>query len=62
MKKIISVFLLAVLLSSISSFAFAEEEKTEGTMAVGGMEFDTPLKSIEDYIERIKNKQGRILK
>ena len=26
MKKIISVFLLAVLLSSISSFAFAEED------------------------------------
>ena len=47
--------------SDIHNIAFAEEEKTEGTMAVGGMEFDTPLTSLEDYIERIKNKQGKVI-
>lgn len=31
-------------------------------MNVGGMEFDTPLKDVYDYAERIKNKQGRILR
>ena len=29
---------------------------------IGGMEFDTPLKDVFDYAERIKNKEGRILK
>ena len=30
-------------------------------MKVGGMEFDQALTNIEDYVERIKNKQGRII-
>lgn len=29
---------------------------------IGGMEFDSPLTSEKDYINRIKNKEGRILK
>lgn len=29
---------------------------------IGGMEFDTPLKDVYDYAERIKNKEGRILR
>lgn len=29
---------------------------------IGGMEFDTPLKDISDYIERIKTKQGNLIK
>jgi hypothetical protein len=47
--------------SDIHNINFALEEKTEGTMAVGGMEFDSPLASIDDYIERIKNKEGRVI-
>ena len=47
--------------SDIHNINFALEEKTEGTMAVGGMEFDTPLSSIEDYINRIKNKEGKVI-
>ena len=47
--------------SDIHNIAFALEEKIEGTMAVGGMEFDSPLTKIEDYIERIKNKEGRVI-
>ena len=48
--------------SDIHNIGFAQEEKIEGTMAVGGMEFETLLTSIDDYIERIKNKQGSIIK
>lgn len=33
-----------------------------GKMAVGGMEFDSPLESVFDYAERIKSKKGRIIK
>ena len=29
---------------------------------IGGMEFDSPLTSEKDYINRIKNKEGKILK
>lgn len=29
---------------------------------IGGMEFDSPLKDVYDYAERIKNKEGRILR
>ena len=29
---------------------------------IGGMEFDTPLRDVFDYAERIKNKEGRILR
>ena len=47
--------------SDIHNINFALEEKTEGKMAVGGMEFETPLTSIADYIERIKNKEGKII-
>lgn len=31
-------------------------------MHVGGMEFDTPLKSVYDYAERIKNRQGTLIR
>ena len=48
--------------SDIHNINFALEDKSEGKMAVGGMEFDSPLETIEDYIERIKNKQGTIIK
>ena len=47
--------------SDIHNIAFAQEEKTEGKMAVGGMEFETPLFSLEDYIERIKHKEGKVI-
>ena len=47
--------------SDIHNISFALEDKTEGTMAVGGMEFDSPLVTIEDYIERIKTKQGKVI-
>ena len=47
--------------SDIHNIAFAQEEKTENKMAVGGMEFDSPLETINDYIERIKNKQGKVI-
>lgn len=33
-----------------------------GKLNIGGMEFDTPLKDVFDYAERIKNKEGRILR
>ena len=29
---------------------------------IGGMEFDTPLKDVFDYVERIKNKEGKLLR
>ena len=48
--------------SDIHNISFALEEKSEGTMAVGGMEFNTPLTSIDDYIERIKAHQGTIIR
>ena len=48
--------------SDIHNVFFAEEEKTKGKMHVGGMEFSTPLNSINDYIERIKNKEGTIIR
>lgn len=47
--------------SDIHNVGFALEEKDEGKMKVGGMEFDQALTSIEDYVERIKNKQGSII-
>ena len=47
--------------SDIHNVGFALKEKDEGKMKVGGMEFDQALTSIEDYVERIKNKQGRII-
>jgi hypothetical protein len=47
--------------SDIHNIAFAQEEKIEGKMAVGGMEFETPLFSLEDYIERIKHKEGKVI-
>ncbi len=34
----------------------------EGKLNIGGMEFDTPIKDVYDYAERIKNKEGRILR
>ena len=33
-----------------------------GKLNIGGMEFDTPLRDVFDYGERIKNKEGRILR
>ena len=47
--------------SDIHNVNFALEEKTEGTMAVGGMEFDSPIETIDDYIEGIKQKRGRVI-
>ena len=31
-------------------------------MPVGGMAFSTPLSRIEDYIARIKNKEGTVIR
>ncbi len=47
--------------SDIHNIAFALEEKTDDKMKLGGMEFDSPLQNINDYIERIKNKAGMII-
>ena len=47
--------------SDIHNVGFALEERDEGKMKVGGIEFDQALTSIKDYVERIKNKQGRII-
>lgn len=47
--------------SDIHSIDFALEAKTEDKMKLGGMAFDTPLKSVADYIARIKNKEGTLL-
>ena len=33
-----------------------------GNMNIGGMEFDSPLKDVYDYAERIKNKEGRLIR
>ena len=33
-----------------------------GKLNIGGMAFDTPLKDVYDYAERIKNKEGTILR
>ena len=48
--------------SDIHNTGFALEEKTEGKMNVGGMEFESPLTSVQDFIEKIKNKEGRIIR
>ena len=47
--------------SDIHNIAFALEEKGEGRMAVGGMAFGQPLSCLEDYIARIKNKEGTVI-
>ena len=47
--------------SDIHNIAFAQEEKSGDKMPVGGMEFSSPLTKIEDYIERIKNKEGKVI-
>ena len=47
--------------SDIHNINFALEEKNAQTMAVGGMEFETPLTSLQDYIERIKAKKGKVI-
>ena len=46
--------------SDIHNTAFLIDEP--GKMAVGGVEFDTPLESVYDYAERIKSKKGKIIK
>ena len=33
-----------------------------GKLNIGGMEFDSPLKDVFDYAQRIKNKQGKIIR
>ena len=43
--------------SDIHSILFAQDK-----LSVCGMEFTTPLTSVKDYIERIKRKEGYILK
>ena len=48
--------------SDIHNITFALENKIEGKMNLGGMEFDEPLNKIEDYIRLIKEKKGRILR
>lgn len=51
--------------SDIHNVKFLLEEKervAQGGLAVGGMEFDTPLKDVFDYADRIKNKEGRIIR
>ena len=47
--------------SDIHNIAFALEDKGDGKMPVGGMAFSTPLACIEDYIARIKNKEGTVI-
>jgi len=48
--------------SDIHNITFALENKIEGKMNLGGMEFDAPLNNVEDYIRLIKEKKGRILR
>lgn len=48
--------------SDIHNITFALENKIEGKINLGGMEFDEPLNNIEDYIRLIKEKKGRILR
>ncbi len=48
--------------SDIHNITFALENKIEGKMNLGGMEFDEPLNNVEDYIRLIKEKKGRILR
>lgn len=48
--------------SDIHNITFALENKIEGKMNLGGMEFDDPLNNVEDYIRLIKEKKGRILR
>lgn len=48
--------------SDIHNITFALENKIEGKMNLGGMEFDEPLNTVEDYIRLIKEKKGRILR
>ena len=51
--------------SDIHNVKFLLEEKervAQGGLAVGGMEFDSPLKDVFDYADRIKNKEGRIIR
>ena len=47
--------------SDIHNVAFALEDKNDVTMNVGGMEFEKPLLSLQDYIDRIKNKEGKVI-
>lgn len=50
--------------SDIHDVNFLLKEKTRveaGGMAVGGMEFDSPLQDVFDYARRIKNKEGRMI-
>ena len=43
-------------------FLLKEETRVQaGGMAVGGMEFDTPLQDVFDYARRVKNKEGRMI-
>lgn len=44
--------------SDIHNIAFLEH----GEMRAGGMAFETPLESVADFIQRVKNKEGIILK
>ena len=44
--------------SDIHNIDFLEN----GNMRAGGMAFETPLESVADFIERVKNKEGIILK
>jgi hypothetical protein len=48
--------------SDIHNINFALEEKTPGKNKVGGMEFDSPLIDVYDYADRIKHKEGRIIR
>jgi len=50
--------------SDIHNVNFLIEESArvaKGGNAVGGMEFETPLKSVFDYAQRIKNKEGKLI-
>ena len=47
--------------SDIHNVAFALEDKNDVTMNVGGMKFDSPLSSLQDYIDRIKEKKGKVI-
>jgi hypothetical protein len=46
--------------SDIHWVSFIQNEP--GKLNIGGMEFDSPLRDVFDYAERIKNKEGRILR
>lgn len=46
--------------SDIHNVGFIQQKP--GQLAIGGMEFEKPLKTINDYIKCIKNHEGKVIK